>query len=125
MSGTESATPALGEPTAFLPATDEGVEVGLLLRIAFDRRLVFQVGTSLTTGKKNTVVWTSIHHKTNLTGGSSCFGWPDATYFNRVTHELAANGVFAAQIRQEDRHELKQLIARSASPFEKPLRKLK
>ena len=37
-------------------------EVLALLKIAFDRKLTFIIGTSVTTGKKNTVVWNGIHH---------------------------------------------------------------
>ena len=95
---------------AYLPATEEGIETALLLKIAFNRRLTFLVGTSLTTGQKNTVVWGSIHHKTNLKGGSTAFGWPDPTYFNRVTNELAANGVYSSDIKQADKGELKKMI---------------
>ncbi len=64
-----------------------------LLRIAFDRKLSFRVGTSLTTGKNNTVIWNGIHHKTNTIGGTSQFGYPDPTYFSRVKEELAAKGI--------------------------------
>ena len=60
---------------------------------AFERRLTFIVGTSVTTGQTNVVVWSGIHHKTNLYGGSQNFGFPDQTYFLRVTQELAAKGV--------------------------------
>ncbi len=64
-----------------------------LLVKAFERKLTFIVGTSVTTGATDTVVWSGIHHKTNTHGGSSCFGYPDPTYFNRVTLELADRGV--------------------------------
>jgi hypothetical protein len=37
-------------------------------------------------------VW-NIHHKTNTEGGSSRFGYPDDTYFNRVKLEIADRGV--------------------------------
>ena len=53
------------------------------------------MGTSVTTGQKNTVVWNGIHHKTNLSGGTNYYGYPDSTYFNRVKEELAAKGVIA------------------------------
>jgi hypothetical protein len=36
-------------------------------------------------------VWSGIHHKTNPQGGT--FGYPDPTYLNRVTLELADRGV--------------------------------
>ncbi len=41
----------------------------------------------------NTTVWAGIHHKTSLSGGTNCFGFPDPTYFTRVQEELACKGV--------------------------------
>ena len=79
--------------TSYLPNTKEGREVLALLKIAFDRKLTFIIGTSVTTGKKNTVVWNGIHHKTNISGGPTNFGYPDNSYFNRVKDELASKGV--------------------------------
>ena len=79
--------------TAYLPDTPEGWEVFNLLKEAFDRKLIFTVGKSVTTGLDNQVVWNGIHHKTNTTGGASHFGYPDPTYFTRVKEELAAKGV--------------------------------
>ena len=73
--------------------------MGLLIT-AFKRRLTFIVGTSLTTGKQNTVVWAGIHHKTSLSGGVSSFGWPDDTYFARVKGEMSDRGVFTNEIEQ-------------------------
>lgn len=55
-----------------------------LLEEAFNRKLIFTVGRSVTTGRDNQVVWNGIHHKTNLSGGSAYFGYPDETYFKRV-----------------------------------------
>jgi len=78
---------------AYLPDTHEGREVLRLLELAFERKLTFTVGTSVTTGQDNTVVWNGIHHKTNTQGGSSLFGYPDPGYFARVKAELAAVGV--------------------------------
>ena len=52
-----------------------------------------QIGTSVTTGRSNTVVWNGIHHKTNTTGGPTRFGYPDDTYFARVKAELAMVGI--------------------------------
>lgn len=77
----------------YLPDNKEGNEVLALLKKAFDRKLTFTVGTSVTTGQPNAVVWSGIHHKTSPSGGSSCYGYPDPTYFNRVKEELAARGV--------------------------------
>lgn len=64
-----------------------------LLKTAFERKLIFTVGRSVTTGKDNRIVWSGIHHKTNLNGGASFFGYPDPTYFSRVKEELASKGV--------------------------------
>ncbi|CAD8147464.1 unnamed protein product [Paramecium pentaurelia] len=79
---------------AFLPDTPEGRQVFRLLKMAFERKLIFTVGRSVTTGKDNRIVWNGIHHKTNLSGGVSCFGYPDPTYFSRVKEELAAKGIY-------------------------------
>ncbi len=88
--------------TAYLPNNKEGREVLALLKIAFDRRLTFVVGTSVTTGQKNTVIWNGIHHKTSLTGGTNYYGYPDPTYFNRVKEELAAKGVIAEEFGSQE-----------------------
>ena len=80
--------------SAYLPNSPEGREVLSLLKTAFERRLIFTLGTSVTTGRTNQIVWNGIHHKTSLSGGSAYFGYPDNTYFNRVKNELAAKGVY-------------------------------
>ncbi len=59
--------------TAFIPNTDDGKEVAELLKIAFKRKLVFTIGDSVTTGRKNVIVWNGIHHKTNPYGGKKCY----------------------------------------------------
>jgi len=78
---------------AYVPDTEEGREVVTLLVKAFERRHSFIVGTSVTTGATNCVVWSGIHHKTNTHGGATSFGYPDSTYFNRVKLEMADRGV--------------------------------
>eukprot|EP00828_Plagiopyla_frontata_P048967 TRINITY_DN9580_c0_g1_i1.p1 TRINITY_DN9580_c0_g1~~TRINITY_DN9580_c0_g1_i1.p1 ORF type:complete len:136 (+),score=15.54 TRINITY_DN9580_c0_g1_i1:532-939(+) len=78
---------------AYLPNTQEGQEVLKLLDTGFKRKLIFTIGTSVTTGRQNQVVWNGIHHKTSMTGGSSNYGYPDKTYLSRVKEELAAKGV--------------------------------
>lgn len=40
-----------------------------LFRKAFDQRLTFTIGTSMTTGRPNVITWNDIHHKTSCTGG--------------------------------------------------------
>ncbi len=80
------------EREAFLPDSPQGNEVLALLRTAFERRLTFTVGTSITMGPRGgiRVIWNGIHHKTDRTG---TFGYPDDTYFARVKEELASLGV--------------------------------
>lgn len=78
---------------AYLPDNAEGNEVLRLLEIAFDRGLLFTVGTSMTTGAQQVIVWNGVHHKTALSGGAAVHGYPDPTYLQRVKEELAAKGV--------------------------------
>ena len=56
------------------------------------RRLTFTIGTSVTTGEPDVVVWNEIHHKTEMTNRSG-HGYPDPNYLSNVTLELAAHGV--------------------------------
>nr|XP_006825963.1 PREDICTED: E3 ubiquitin-protein ligase DTX3L-like [Saccoglossus kowalevskii] len=79
--------------TAYLPDNREGREVLRLLKLAFERKLTFIIGTSVTTGCNNTVVWNDIYHKTSMYRGPSGFGYQDDTYLKRVKEELAAKGV--------------------------------
>jgi len=79
--------------TAFLPKNGEGLEVLSLFQIAFERRLLFTIGRSVTTGRDNTVIWNGIHMKTQPCGGSANFGFPDPTYFDRVKKEFSDFGV--------------------------------
>eukprot|EP01121_Diplochlamys_sp_Union-15-3_P003734 TRINITY_DN13669_c0_g1_i1.p1 TRINITY_DN13669_c0_g1~~TRINITY_DN13669_c0_g1_i1.p1 ORF type:complete len:378 (+),score=66.89 TRINITY_DN13669_c0_g1_i1:136-1269(+) len=79
--------------TGYLPDNDDGRQILKLLKMAWDRKLTFRIGTSVTTGKENQVIWNGIHHKTATTGGFQAFGYPDETYFERVKQELADLGV--------------------------------
>jgi len=79
--------------TCYIPYTEEGILVLELLIVAWERGLIFTVGTSVTTGKSNLVVWNGIHHKTSHSGGSSKYGYPDTGYFDRVTKELQDFGI--------------------------------
>lgn len=80
--------------TAYLPNCPDGQEVLKLLQEAFSRKLIFTIGRSVTTGRDNQIVWNGVHHKTNLSGGSAYFGYPDPTYFDRIKLELAAKGIY-------------------------------
>ena len=76
---------------AYFPNTPEGIKVVGMLRLAFDRKLIFTVGKSATTGRDNVIVWNGIHHKTKI--ADSTYGYPDPTYLQRVEHELNAFGI--------------------------------
>ncbi|XP_030230244.1 E3 ubiquitin-protein ligase DTX3L isoform X7 [Gadus morhua] len=79
--------------SAYLPDNREGWEVLTLLQRAFDKRLIFTVGTSVTSGSENQVTWNDIHHKTSFGGGPASFGYPDPDYLRRVKEELKAKGI--------------------------------
>ena len=81
---------------AYIPDTEEGREVLALLVTSFKRRLTFTVGFSVVRGCDNCIVWNGVHHKTRTYGGSTHYGYPDNTYFNRVKQELALKGVVFA-----------------------------
>lgn len=52
----------------YLPNTREGQNVLRLLREAFNRRLVFTVGDSVTTGQMNVVIWNGKFEFISLNG---------------------------------------------------------
>ncbi|XP_037101819.1 probable E3 ubiquitin-protein ligase DTX3 isoform X1 [Syngnathus acus] len=81
--------------SAYLPDSPDGNRVLGLLRRAFEQRLTFTIGTSMTTGLQNVITWNDIHHKTSIWGGPRCFGYPDPTYLVRVTEELREKGITA------------------------------
>ncbi|CAH6792301.1 E3 ubiquitin-protein ligase DTX3L [Phodopus roborovskii] len=78
---------------AYLPNNDEGKEVLDLLQKAFQKRLIFTVGNSRSTGASNVITWNDIHHKTSPFGGPENFGYPDPDYLKRVKEELKAKGI--------------------------------
>lgn len=77
----------------YLPDCPKGQRVLRLLQVAWDRRLTFTIGTSVTTGASNTVVWNEIHHKTECHGNVSGHGYPDPNYLDNVLMELESQGV--------------------------------
>lgn len=70
--------------------------------MAWDRRLTFTIGTSVTTGATDTVVWNEIHHKTESNSNHSGHGYPDPAYLDRVLLELAAQGVEDREGEEEE-----------------------
>ncbi|XP_066459915.1 E3 ubiquitin-protein ligase DTX1 isoform X2 [Eleutherodactylus coqui] len=77
----------------YLPDNEKGRKVLRLLVAAWDRRLIFAIGTSSTTGESNTVVWNEIHHKTEFGSNLTGHGYPDPNYLDNVLAELTLQGV--------------------------------
>ncbi|KAK2170392.1 hypothetical protein LSH36_3g23078 [Paralvinella palmiformis] len=75
-----------------LPDNSLGRKVSRLLQEAWKRRLTFTIGTSVTTGEQDTVVWNEIHHKTSMENISG-HGYPDPNYLDNVLEELKIHGV--------------------------------
>ena len=57
--------------TAYLPGNQEGRKVLELLKKAFQQKLTFTIGRSITTGKDNSVIWNGIRHKTSISWGAA------------------------------------------------------
>ncbi|XP_066595719.1 protein deltex [Prorops nasuta] len=97
--GTEHPNPgdafyAVGFPrVCYLPDNNLGRRILRLLQIAFERRLIFTIGRSVTTGREDVVTWNEIHHKTELGPSTSGHGYPDKSYLERTLAELAVQGV--------------------------------
>ncbi|XP_068238085.1 E3 ubiquitin-protein ligase DTX4 [Palaemon carinicauda] len=84
---------AIGFPrTAYLPNNPKGKKILGLLQEAFRRKLIFTIGTSVTTGIQDAVTWNEIHHKTEWSNATG-HGYPDPNYLDNVLMELAIQGV--------------------------------
>ncbi|XP_061584369.1 uncharacterized protein LOC133449252 [Cololabis saira] len=77
----------------YLPDTELGRQVLKLLLVAWDRRLIFSVGTSSTTGESDTVIWNEIHHKTEFGSNLTGHGFPDPGHLDNVLEELRVQGI--------------------------------
>lgn len=75
---------------AYLPDSPEGNEVLNLFKKAWEKRLLFTIGYSLTRNRDNVIIYNGIHMKTNTHG---YFGYPDLNYIKNVKHELKLKGV--------------------------------
>ncbi|NXJ05401.1 DTX4 ligase, partial [Odontophorus gujanensis] len=85
----------------YLPDSEKGRKVLKLLLVAWDRRLIFAIGTSSTTGESDTVIWNEIHHKTEFGSNLTGHGYPDINYLDNVLAELAAQGITEESLAQE------------------------
>lgn len=77
----------------YLPDNEVGRKALKLLTEAWERRLIFTIGESITTGEENTVTWNEIHHKTEYGGNYTGHGYPDPLYLDHLFMELKAQGV--------------------------------
>ena len=78
---------AVGFPRVCYLPEEAGRNILRYLKIAFDRRLLFSIGRSTTTGREDVVIWNSVDHKTQF----SMF--PDPGYMQRVIEQLIHLGV--------------------------------
>ncbi|XP_026516921.1 E3 ubiquitin-protein ligase DTX4 isoform X2 [Terrapene carolina triunguis] len=85
----------------YLPDSEKGRKLLKLLLVAWDRRLIFAIGTSSTTGESDTVIWNEIHHKTEFGSNLTGHGYPDANYLDNVLAELAVQGITEESTAQE------------------------
>ncbi|KAI1887728.1 hypothetical protein AGOR_G00193320 [Albula goreensis] len=86
----------------YLPDSEKGRKVLRLLLEAWDRRLVFSVGTSSTTGESDTVIWNEVHHKTEFGSNLTGHGYPDPGHLDNVLEELRAQGITEDETLQRD-----------------------
>ncbi|KAM4584609.1 E3 ubiquitin-protein ligase DTX4-like isoform 2-T2 [Odontesthes bonariensis] len=77
----------------YLPDSEKGRKVLRLLLVAWDRRLIFSVGTSSTTGESDTVIWNEVHHKTEFGSNLTGHGFPDPGHLDNVLEELRVQGI--------------------------------
>lgn len=86
----------------YLPDNEDGKKILNLLVVAWERRLIFTIGTSATTGENSTVTWNEIHHKTEFSSNITGHGYPDPSYFDNVLLELSLQGVLPLSDADED-----------------------
>lgn len=80
---------------AYLPDSTEGRHVLTLIRKAWNRKLLFTIGTSVTRGLDGCIIYNGVHFKSvPYATPSEPWGWPDPTYLHRVVQELNEKGVY-------------------------------
>ncbi|XP_043939997.1 E3 ubiquitin-protein ligase DTX4 [Protopterus annectens] len=86
----------------YLPDNEKGRKVLKLLLVAWDRRLIFTIGTSSTTGESDTVIWNEVHHKTEFGSNLTGHGYPDPNYLDNVLAELHAQGITEDSLKEKE-----------------------
>eukprot|EP00931_Biecheleriopsis_adriatica_P073181 TRINITY_DN47520_c0_g1_i1.p1 TRINITY_DN47520_c0_g1~~TRINITY_DN47520_c0_g1_i1.p1 ORF type:complete len:545 (+),score=93.15 TRINITY_DN47520_c0_g1_i1:32-1666(+) len=84
-------------PKGYLPGNAQGVLLLELFKVAFRRRVMFGLGTSMTFNSYRPTF--NIHIKTSTHGGATKHGYPDPDYFQRSLDELKSNGVTLADLQ--------------------------
>ncbi|CAH0564263.1 unnamed protein product [Brassicogethes aeneus] len=91
---------AVGFPRiAYLPDSPKGRRILRLLNVAWQRRLIFTVSRSHTTGCEDVVAW-NVPHKTEIGPSNSNHSYPDSGYLNRLIRELEALGIVEEGVRR-------------------------
>ena len=72
----------------YLPNNSEGKEVLRLLKIAWDRKLLFRIGYNPQTKKYDKVILNGLEMKTRRDGGMISNGYPDVSYMSRLKSDL-------------------------------------
>ena len=78
--------------TGYLPNSPEGIRAEKLLRTAWDRRLIFSLGTNASNGEEDGLVW-NIRHKTQVSGGVESNAYPDPNYLGQLLKDLEEYGI--------------------------------
>ncbi|XP_069484969.1 E3 ubiquitin-protein ligase DTX4 isoform X2 [Ambystoma mexicanum] len=86
----------------YLPDNEKGRKALKLLIVAWERRLIFAVGTSSTTGESDTIIWNEVHHKTEFGSNLTGHGFPDPKYLDNLLAELAAQGITEESMNERD-----------------------
>ncbi|CAK9090420.1 Probable E3 ubiquitin-protein ligase DTX3 (Protein deltex-3) (Deltex3) (RING finger protein 154) (RING-type E3 ubiquitin transferase DTX3), partial [Durusdinium trenchii] len=81
----------------YLPCNCQGILQLELFKVAFQRRVMFGLGTSMASGKYKPTF--NIHIKTKSRGGATQHGYPDPDYFQRSLDELKSMGISIADLR--------------------------
>lgn len=102
----------------YMPDDEMGNKIlGLFIK-AWNQRLLFNVGYSLTRQEDNCIIYNGVHMKTNTSGGPTGHGWPDPTYYVRVQTELSEKGIHMLEDLTAD--EIKKLKIQSQEEQKQP-----
>jgi len=81
---------------AYLPDCDAGVRMLHGIYIAWQQKVMFTVGRSITTGRDDCVTWNDIHMKTFMQAAEH--GYPDPAYLKNLAQDLTGFGIMESEI---------------------------